>query len=111
MCSLNRAEEFGLSFAKLINTVVRNVHTTADQLQLKSHISFQGETKQLPAFSHKVTKLDTSRRLETPILRNSNPGHAKSFDDLGFYVGQATNRSSGGLTCLFPQQHIRHLRP
>lgn len=68
MCSLNRAEESGLSFAKLINNVVRNVHTTADRLQLNSHNPFQGETKQLSAFSHEVAQLDTSRRLETSIL-------------------------------------------
>ena len=73
MCSLNRAEEFGLSFAKLINTVVRNVHTTADRLQLKSHTPFQGETKQLSAFSHEVAKLDTqslSRDLHTSKLES-----------------------------------------
>jgi hypothetical protein len=73
MCSLNRAEEFGLSLAKLINTVVRNVHTTADRLQLKSHTSFQGETKQLSAFSHEFAKLDTSRCLETSCFETRTP--------------------------------------
>jgi hypothetical protein len=43
---MNPAEEFGLSFAKLITAVVRNVHTTDDRLQLESHTSFQGETQQ-----------------------------------------------------------------
>lgn len=39
----DRAEEFGLSFAKLLDAVVRNVHTTADRLQLKMHSPFQEE--------------------------------------------------------------------
>lgn len=39
----DRAEEFGLSFAKLLDAVVRNAHTTADRLQLKMHSPFQEE--------------------------------------------------------------------
>jgi hypothetical protein len=42
--SLIPAEEFGLSFAKLINAVVRNVHTTADRHQLAHFIPGENES-------------------------------------------------------------------
>jgi hypothetical protein len=96
---MNPAEEFGLSFAKLITAVVRNVHTTDDRLQLESHTSFQGETKQFSVLCREFARLDSGHCLEIVMLQNSNARGAKLFDALGHYVGQESNRSFGGLMC------------
>jgi hypothetical protein len=52
----------------------------------------------------KLAKLDISRCLDFQDCHASNleSQTAKSFDVLGHYVGQESNRSFGGLTCLSP---------
>jgi hypothetical protein len=60
--------------------------------------------KQFSMLCRKLAKLDISRCLDFQDCHASNleSQTAKSFDVLGHYVGQESNRSFGGLTCLSP---------
>ena len=108
----DRAEEFGLSFAKLLNAVVRNVHTTAGPASAHDALSIPGKGREkvshisaLLTLSCETCQYSGLVRFScfTMVFSNRDANAAKDvLTPLALldYVRQERNRSFGGLTCL-----------